>query len=407
MIAPALSYRVASYINAVNSLNYRLLVVSNSKHSLISQIASGITIDFTDAEQALHHILEAVKNLKILTVLSTDDSIVTLASQVASHLGLAHNPAETSLLTYRKDLARIRLREHCCNVPDFHICQFDEAPIIAEALHYPVVLKPLMLSGSRGVIRADTKQQFLLASQDIQQILGNERCNDYEKTHFLIESFIPGKEIAFDGFIKNGQLITLALFDKPEPLNGPYFEESYYITPSSLTSDTQQDIVREIEKCCQAYGLVNGPIHAEARINDQGIYLIEMAARTIGGQCAQMIEYVMGTRLEEIVVKLSCEDNVEIKRSNQYAGVLMIPIQQSGVLKRVEGMTKAQQVKYINSVEIHIQPGYELIPLPRGSSYLGFIFAQAPTYNETYNALKSAHQALTFVTTERWELFPQ
>jgi biotin carboxylase len=404
LIAPALSYRVSSYINAVQNLNYQLLVVSNSKHSLISQIASGITVDFSHPETAIQTILNAVKDINIKTVISTDDSVSTIASQIAIVLGLPHNNAQSSLLTYRKDLARERLKLAGCNVPEFKIYTFLEVETIAQNLTYPVVLKPLMLSGSRGIIRANSYTEFTLAAKTIQQILQHENGTDFEKSHFLVESFLVGKEIAFDGFVKNGHLIPLALFDKPEPLNGPYFEESYYITPSNHPLDTQQQIISEIEKCCDAYGLLHGPIHAEVRLTEHGPCLIEMASRTIGGQCAQTIEYVLGSRLEEIIIKLACEPAVKLKRADLYAGVLMIPIQQAGILKRVEGMTKAQQTKYVTSVEIHIQPGYELIPLPRGSSYLGFIFAQAPNFDATYSALKQAHHALKFITTEKWEL---
>ncbi len=404
LIAPALSYRVSSYINAVKKLNYQLLVVSNSKHSLISQIASGITVDFSQPEATIQIILDAVRHLEIKTIICTDDSVVTIASRIAESLKLPHNDPASSILTYRKDLARERLRTTGCRVPDFQVCELSAAESTAPSIQYPVVLKPLMLSGSRGVIRADNAMEFIQAANKIQQILQLETGNDFEKSHFLVESFLSGKEIAFDGFIKQGRLIPLALFDKPEPLNGPYFEESYYITPSQLPDQTQQLIIDEITKCCEAYQLRHGPIHAELRITEQGPVLIEMASRTIGGQCAQTIEYVLGMRLEEIIIKLACEDSVTLDRSNSYAGVLMIPIRKTGVLKRVEGMTRAQQVEYVSHIEIHIQPGYELIPLPRGSSYLGFIFAQAPNFDATYNSLKQAHQALTFITSEKWDL---
>ncbi len=404
LIAPALSYRVASYINAVQQLNYQLLVVSNSKHSLISHIASGITVDFSQPETAIQTVLNAAKTLDIKTVIATDDSVATIASRIAHALKLPHNDPQSSLLTYRKDLARECLKQHGCNVPEFQVYPFSNVETVAQNQTYPVVLKPLMLSGSRGVIRADSVIEFTQAAETIRQILLHENGTEFEKTHFMVESFLAGKEIAFDGFVKEGRIIPLAMFDKPEPLNGPYFEESYYITPSILPDHTQQQIIGEIENCCDAYGLIHGPIHAEVRITETGPYLIEMASRTIGGQCAQTIEYVLGVKLEEIIIKLACEPLVEIERTQLYAGVLMIPIQNKGVLKRVEGLTKAQQIKYISSVEIHIQPGYELIPLPRGSSYLGFIFAQAPDFDATFNALKQSHQALNFITSEKWDL---
>lgn len=332
--------------------------------------------------------------------------MVALASKIADTLDLPHNHPRASQLTCRKDLARQKLKQAGCNVPQFHICHFDDIQTQSERINYPVVLKPVMLSGSRGVIRANNPAEFLSATNIIRIILSKEQQQGFEYQHFLIEQYLEGEEIAIDGFVQNGEFITLALFDKPEPLNGPYFEESFYITPSRHPSEVQQAIIDEISKCCRAYGLTHGPVHAEARITRQGVVLIEMASRTIGGQCAQMIEYVLGVKLEELIIQLMCFDHVDLSARSVHAGVLMIPIRQRGILKRVEGLLQAQQVAHITSIEIHIQPGYELKPLPEGSSYLGFIFATAKSYEDTLNALRTAHSHLKFITTESWTLEP-
>lgn len=406
LIAPSRSYRVASYIKAADKLDYKLLIVSDSKHSLIPTISSGITIDFSQPEKALDIILLATTGKNIVAVLATDDLVVTLASQIAQSLDLPHNDPKSSQLTYRKDLARLQLKQQGCNVPEFNIFDFNEADTQSKNINYPVVLKPLMLSGSRGVIRANNPEEFLKASVIIQNILSKEYKNSFEYNHFLVEEFLDGKEIAIDGFVQNGKFITMALFDKPDPLNGPYFEESYYVTPSNHPEETQQQIINEVSKCCKAYGLTHGPIHAEARITKHGIVLIEMASRTIGGQCAQMIENVLGVRLEELIIRLICFEQTEIHQLAKYAGVLMIPIKQKGILKRVEGLLQAQQVEHITNIEIHIQPGYELKPLPEGASYLGFIFASAKTYEATLAALRTANDHLKFITTMSWSLEP-
>ena len=263
-----------------------------------------------------------------------------------------------------------------------------------------------MLSGSRGVIRANSTKEFVTAADKIKNILSKEQCDDYEGSHFLIEQFLHGEEIAIDGFVQNGQFISLSLFDKPEPLNGPYFEESYYITPSRHSIEVQQAIINEVQKCCIAYGLTHGPVHAEARITDQGIVLIEMASRTIGGQCAQLIEYALGIKLEEVIIRLMCFEKLKFDIKQKHAGVLMIPIKKRGILKRVEGLLEAQKVNHISNIEIHIQPGYELIPLPEGASYLGFIFASADSFADTFNALRNCHEKLKFITSESWSLEP-
>jgi hypothetical protein len=185
---------------------------------------------------------------------------------------------------------------------------------------------------------------------------------------------------------------------------GPYFEETYYLTPSQLDKDRKQALINEVSNCCKAYGLVHGPVHAEARITNSGVFLLDLAARTIGGQCGQLIEFSLQQKLEELVIQGMCGQLPELPDRADAAGVLMIPITDSGLLKRVEGLIEAMQVKYIKDIEIHIREGYELAPLPEGSSYLGFIFAQAPSYDETYNALKSAYHKLRFITQPIWKL---
>jgi hypothetical protein len=218
------------------------------------------------------------------------------------------------------------------------------------------------------------------------------------------ESYIDGAEYAVEGFIIDGKFRVLTIFDKPEPLTGPYFEETYYLTPSRLEESLKSQLIQEVERCCQAYGLSQGPVHAEARMGANGPVLLELAARTIGGQCGQLIEFSLQQKLEELVINGMCGIMPDTCDEAESAGVLMIPITDHGILQRVEGLTEAMQTEFVRDIEIHISPGYELIPLPEGASYLGFIFAQAPTFEQTYDALKSAYSKMRFVTRPRWEL---
>ena len=404
LIAPSGSYRIAPYLNAALSLGIKLIVVSNSKHSLIPEVASGITVDFSDMAQARSTILSAIKQFNIVCVLATDDSCVDLSNQIARHLHLPHNSTSATRLTHRKDLARQVLKQAGCNTPDFQIISIKDAPDITLEIDYPVVLKPLSLSGSRGVIRANDHPEFIKAAHRIDSILEHSEQRDFVRQHLLVEAYLDGPEFAVEGFMIDGKFHLLTIFDKPEPMAGPYFEETYYLTPSQLENKTRQVLIDEVASCCKAYGLEHGPEHAEARITTSGPVLLELAARTIGGQCGQLIEFSLQQKLEQLVILGMSGRLPELTDKADAAGVLMIPITDSGLLKRVEGLTDAMQVKYIKDIEIHIREGYELVPLPEGSSYLGFIFAQAPGYEETFQALKSAYQKLRFVTQPIWKL---
>ncbi len=381
-----------------------ILVISNSEHSLVAEIANGITVDFDQPEHAYATIIASIKNTAIACVLATDDSCVELCSRVAEYLGLPQNRAGAALLTQRKDLGREALTRAGCNTPGYQVVAIDECSPASLEIEYPVVVKPLALSASRGVIRADNDAEYTAAVKRIDAILEATGQRGFVREHLLVESYIDGEEYAIEGFVIDGRFMLLTIFDKPEPLTGPYFEETYYLTPTRLNARQQDDLVREVANCCAAYGLEHGPVHAEARLSVSGPILLELAARTIGGQCGQLIEFSLQQKLEELVIRGMCGLAPHADEAGESAGVLMIPITDAGILKRVEGLTAALQTEFIRDIEIHINPGYELIPLPEGASYLGFIFAQAPEFEQTHAALKSAYAKLRFITQPKWEL---
>ena len=404
LIAPHSSYRIAPYLHAAQALGVEVLVASTSEHSLVSAVAEGLRIDLHRPEQALASLLDEARLRPFAGVIASDDSAVDLAARIAQQLDLPHNPPTAVRLTQRKDQARARLQEHGVPVPGFTRMdlQSDLAPQLA-ALHYPCVLKPLNLSGSRGVIRADNPQQAMAAAQRIAAIVAE--LDDAEaQRHILVEDYLPGIEVALEGMLHNGKLQVLALFDKPEPLQGPYFEESYYITPSRLAEEQQALIARRVSEACAAYGLVHGPVHAELRLHNGEASILEVAARTIGGQCAQLLKQGSGHSLEALVIAQAMGKPLASATDNSAAGVLMIPIPRAGILRRVEGLGAARRVPHILDVEISVREGYELIPLPEGAAYLGFIFARAKTPEQVESALREAHAKLTFVTAPLWRL---
>ena len=235
-------------------------------------------------------------------------------------------------------------------------------------------------------------------------LLEEKQIDKAIRERVLLEEFIPGNEVAIEGMLHQGQLDVLAIFDKPDPLDGPFFEETYYITPTSYSEKIQQDIKETVLQACLAYGLSEGPIHAECRINDNGIWILEVAARTIGGMCGRLLSLGTGYSLEELVLLHAMGQSVEIKSDNTAAGVLMIPIPKAGILKRVEGLLEAQRIPFIKDLSIEVREGYELIPLPEGNSYLGFIFAEAPSAKEAEQALRDAHNCLNIVIAPLWKI---
>ncbi len=221
----------------------------------------------------------------------------------------------------------------------------------------------------------------------------------------LAEGYISGAEYVLEGMLSDEGLSVLAIFDKPDPLEGPFFEESYYVTPSRLDHNSQAAIAQRVEAACRAYGLRQGPIHAEVRIAEEEVWVIEIAARTIGGDFA-LLNFGTGQSLEALVLRQAVGDEIRLEHRPGAAGVLMIPVPGAGVLRRVEGVMAARKVPGIEDVVIAVREGYELVPLPEGGSYLGFMFAHRETAKAVEHALREAHACLNFVLAPVWHIQP-
>ncbi len=406
LVAPPTSYRIAPYVAAAARLGLDLTVVSQGEHSLVGAVAQGLHLDLADPERAFARLVEAMRGRRVDAVVGTDDSTVELAARAAAAFGLPHNPPDAARLARRKDLARARLRAAGVPVPDFRVIDLAR-PIVAQCggLAYPVVVKPTMLSGSRGVIRADDESALAAACARVRAILAREEnASAEERRQVLIERYLPGAEVAVEGMLRGGRLEVLALFDKPDPLEGPYFEETYYVTPSRLPAGVRARIVECTARACAAYGLREGPVHAELRVAGGEAWILEVAARTIGGQCARLLRFGTGVGLEELILGHAIGRAPARAAGSGSAGVLMIPIPRAGVLRRVEGVLAAQRVPGIEEVEISVREGYELVPLPEGASYLGFIFARTEDAAQTEAALRRAHACLRVVTAPLWKI---
>jgi biotin carboxylase len=274
----------------------------------------------------------------------------------------------------------------------------EDATRIASTVRFPCVVKPLDLSGSQGVVKADDAESFPDVLARVRAIVA--ACQpDGVRPAVLVEDFIAGGEVAVEALLRGGELDLLAIFDKPDPLNGPFFEETIYVTPSRFAVERQAEIRDTTARAARALGLTDGPIHAELRINDRGIWMLELAARSIGGLCSRTLRFGSGISLEELILRhaagLPMPDH---GREERAAGVMMLPIPTGGRLKAVTGQAEARQVPGVDGLVITIPPGEQLVPLPEGDRYLGFMFAHADSPDAVETALRQAHAQLRIVT---------
>lgn len=339
-------------------------------------------------------------------VVAVGDKPAEIASLTAAALRLPFHPPGAVLASRNKFLARERFRQADLPVPEYFLAPIRMDPAeAARSARYPCVLKPLGLSGSRGVIRADDELGFCAAFARIRDLLAlpeiRRRREDLDQ-YLHVEAYIPGREYAIEGLVTDGRLKVLAIFDKPDPLEGPFFEETLYVTPSRAPADVHTELARAVQDGVRALGLTHGPVHAELRHNGSGAWLLEIAARPIGGLCAGSLRFDGGMSLEELILRHALgEDVTHVRREKQASGVMMIPIPASGIYCGVEGVEEASTTPNVTEIVITALEGQRMLKLPEGASYLGFVFARAETPDAVETALRQAHARLRFrVATE-------
>ena len=404
LLLPTATYRTAAFVEAARRLNVELTVASERPSAFQAANPEGlITLDLPHPPVAAEQARAFARALPVAGVVGVDDDTAVVAAAIAGALRLRGNPVSAAKAARDKHEQRALLSTAGVPVPRFALHRVDEDPRgLAVQVGYPCVVKPLRLSASRGVIRADTPAQFVAAFERLRRILaepGVAACGEPAR-RILVEEFIPGRETALEGLLVDGELHVLALFDKPDPLDGPYFEETIYVTPSRLPSDAQRELAACAERAVRALGLSQGPVHAELRHNERGggAYLIELAARPIGGRCSAALRFAGdSSSLEEIIIRHALGLELpSLDREGCASGVMMIPVPRAGVLRRVQGIEAARAVPLVEAVEITAHPGETLVPWPEGSRYPGFIFARGDAPAHVEAALRAAHGRLEF-----------
>jgi biotin carboxylase len=394
------TYRAHDFLAAAGRLGIEVIIGSDQPQAL-AELTPGKTLvlDFLCPEDGTQRLAAFARERPLDAIVAVDDDGAMLAAMASEALGLSHNSVASVAAARNKHRMRQTLLEADLPSPYFWCVPLDADPAqVAGEVRFPCVLKPLFLSASRGVIRANDPPQFAAAFARLSTIL---RLPDVAARggplarQILIETFIPGREVALEGLLIHGDLKVLALFDKPDPLDGPFFEETLYITPSRLPMAVQEEIAACTARAAQALGLREGPMHAELRVNDAGAWVLEVAPRSIGGLCSRTLRFGAGMSLEELILQQAIGiDPTANARDRRAAGVMMLPIPHGGILRQVRGRKEAESVPGIEAIDMTIPLGQEVVPLPEGTRYLGFLFARGETPECVEAALREAYRRL-------------
>ena len=406
LLATTTGYQTRSFGDAAEHLGIEVALATDRCTRLEDPWRDrAVPIRFDDERGSLAAILNEAARSPFAGLLAVGDRPVAIAAHAAAALGLPYHSIDGARAAHNKRLSRERLRAAGVAVPWFAAYAIDDPrPLDAGEVPFPCVIKPLVLSGSRGVIRADSRAELYAAHARVAALLHSrevQALRDPDAGAVLIEGYISGEEYAIEGLLEHGHLRVLAMFDKPDPLQGPFFEETIYITPSRGDAGRQRRIEHAVAAAAGALGLHHGPIHAECRVDGDRVFVLEVAARPIGGLCARALRFENGRLqipLEELLLRHAAgESAVSWTREAEASGVMMIPIPHRGVFRRVEGLDAARAVPHVTEVRITAKADQMLVPLPEGASYLGFIFARAPVPAAVEDALRTAHSRLDFV----------
>ena len=394
LMSPA-TYRAGAFLDAARTLGVEVVSVVDMPEQLREYWHQDLAVSFANLEQAFPDVVRLARERKVDALLSVDDAATELAALGARELGFSHNSPDAAIAAQDKLVMREMLSAAGMKSPWYAVYPASIDPReIGGRIEYPCVVKPLRLSGSRGVIRADDLDEFVGAFRRTAAIARDE-SPEADDAEVLVEEYLPGDEVAVEGLMTDGELHVLAIFDKPDPLVGPYFEETIYVTPSRHAPEIQAAIARETADAAAALGLRHGPIHAELRLNERGAWLIEVAGRSIGGLCSTILSFGAGMSLEEIILRHAVQMAIpSFDRTGGAVGVMMIPIPGKGFLRGVEDVDAARAVPGVTGIEITAPVNYPIVPLPEGSSYLGFIFARGESPADVETALREAHERL-------------
>ena len=386
LVAATTGYQVREFAEAARALDVELVLATDRCHILENPWGDDAApVRFEDPEPGIEAL---VSRGPFDGILAVGDRPACVAAQAAERMGLRFHPAAAARAASNKLLARERFRASGMLLPKFRRMRLADAPVAD--INFPCVLKPLDSSASRGVIRANNQEEFRAAA---------ERIAKMQSGDLIVEDYIPGREFALEGIVTAGKLQTLALFDKPDPLEGPYFEETIYLTPSRQPEELRRQIRETAQAAVTALGLTDGPVHAEMRVNEHGVWILEAAARPIGGLCARVLRFAAPfVTLEQLLLRHALgEDVSSAALAPGSHGVMMIPIPHAGVYRGVRGLDNARRVPGVEDIVITAKEGQEMLPLPEGSAYLGFLFFRGASADTVEKGLREAHQRLDFL----------
>jgi biotin carboxylase len=389
VLLPSTTYRAADFMRAAEGLGVDLIVASENPPPF-EMGDRYLQVDCSDPNLAAEAIVRIGDDAPIDGVVAADDAGVVAAAIAGRKLGVRANDPEAAAATRDKGRQRALLRAGEVPQPRFDmISPGDDGVQAAAGIGYPLVIKPVDRAAGQGVMRVDEVSDLTTAMSRVRSIVG-------EAAPLLVEEFMPGEEVALEGLVRDGELTTLALFDKPDAVDGPFFPETILVTPSLIDEKAQAECRRVAAAALAAIGISHGPVHIEMKVDGGLVRVIEVAARSIGGLCSRSLNFgLLGTTLETLIIRNAIGmEKPELRREPTASGVLMIPIPSAGTFTGIDGLDRVRELEHVSALDITATPGSQVQPPPEGDRYLGFVFAKGPDRDEVEATLRQARDLL-------------
>ena len=385
-VIPDKSYKSQDFVNAAKALKIDMFVVTDSKQA--SEDLGPINIFSTNFDYVDKNLVKKLpKDIKV--VLPVDHSSVLYASKLCEQLSANGNSVKAVLNCLHKENTRRILSENNFYQPKYiKVKTLKEVNNWREINDVKIIIKPNDGVASIGVM---SLEPGVFNDSQIKKIINN--CSSNE---ILIEEYFEGQEYAFEGYIKEGYLKRIVIFDKPGDYKGPFYEEKIFIAPADIDQKNINKIEKTLEKACQKLGLTTGPVHIEFKIINDEIFIIEVNPRTIGGLCSRSLNFnLFKNSLEEVILNdLILDRKISIDLASNSSGVLMLPISKEGVFKGIKNLVMAEGIKEIVNIELSLPIGTYVKKPPFSERYLGFVFASGSTNSATKEALLKSDKIL-------------
>jgi len=403
LLVPTSTYRAEAFIRAAKKLPVELSIASETPSSLSHLHPETLpAFDFSNPARAAYFARVFAADTPVDAVVAVDDRATLAAAVVAEALDLPHNSPDAVRASLNKYLGRRRMQAAGIPVPGFRLVPVANPESVLSEISFPAVLKPLAMAASRGVVRVDGRDAFLEACRHLRPMVAAESppYDPIAREHLLVEDYVPGWEVSVEGLVTDGLLHVMAIFDKPDPLQGPYFPETMYVTPSRHGPETQARIIGMTQRAVAAVGLRHGPVHVELRGDGERVVPIEVHARSIGGMCSKVLRFGDGRTLEDVILQQALGILGAMPAPpSRAAGVWMLQSPERGYFVSMRGLSAASNIPGIEEIIVAARPGQFVEPLPEGFLYLAFIFARADDPAGVEGALRLAHARLEPVIT--------